>query len=559
MHKELFTELVKLASEKKAYGVGYYGGGPYGGYGMGRGGWGGGRGGMMYAGRGGYMGPHPAMLPGMVRGQHAAVSAMGADAPEQGVGAAREYQQYAGLGARTPTTFRQQITDQTSRQAERLHMDDRRRHEQASGALTQAIREQNALQAQLQKLEADAQASSRAYEGRGGWGRLSSAIGIGSGQTQFEEKEKHQAALDAARRQLAPQIAAQQRIIDQHKGTVERLESSMNQFGQRAATREEGAYGQTSGQDAARENQYRQMGPGRQQADVNRRNVAQGGGAAAVGQPAPPPVRVGPGAGAPGGPAPAQPGHAPIPHQVPPLPKGPGQLKPAPGMQHAGSALSCMPLTMDNLIQGAARTMFDRYVKIATAKIAVELETAKHLGKKWGTSATLAKPEARTVSKPPTLTTAAYLNKGKEDTARTMNDRMLKRGNVDLYGSGGGLSPSRAAALQGKAPKQPAGDSDVDLGAPGHPTVGLSPGPTKKKLQQPVVAPLPGEQTELNMLTQARARHDNRAAEQAAWAAQYAPVPTNLSGIQSARRAAEAHVAQQVAAARAARLGPGGR
>lgn len=385
MHKELFVELTKLASEKLAYGVGYYGN-PSGGYGMGRGGMGGmGRGGMMYAGRGGYMGPVPDMVPGMVRGQHAVVSTMGADAPERGIGAAREYQQYAGLSGRTPTTFDRRMTDQMTRDEQTTHMDDRRRHEQAGGALVQATREQADMQAQLRTLEAAAQSSARAYEGRGLWGRVSSGVGFGSGQTQYEQMQQHQSALDAARRHLAPQIAAHQRLIDLHEGNVARFGGNMEQYSNTSRTRGANAYGRTSDIDASRENLFGQMAPTRLQSDVNRRTIATGGGATAVGQPIPTPLRVAPAPGTPGGPVGARPGHTAIPHvpthlpRTSPLLPAPG-MRPAPvplpaaGMQPQAAALFMMPLTMDNLIQGAARTMFDRYVKVAIAKVAVELE-----------------------------------------------------------------------------------------------------------------------------------------------------------------------------------------
>ena len=412
MPNALFNELVKLALEKKAYG---YGG--YGGY----------FGGRRGRGRGFGLFTHPAAVPGMVRGQYAQLASEGADAPERGIGAERDWEQESGLTNRTPTTYDKQISDQMSQDEIRRNQQVLKEQEQARAGLGQGIGEQNKLHDDLRALKSKYEGLQSAYQGRGLWGQLTSAIGFGSGQSQYDELQRAKADYENARQSLPTQMAARQRLVDLNQNTLGQAEQRRMQYETRSGAREEGAYGRMSDIDTSLEGQRRQQAAERQQGRVSRRNIAGAAGARAIGQPGPAPVTPAPTPGTPGGPAAAPAPHVPIPQSTAIKPVPPtAPLRPV-------TAAVFMPMTsMDNLIEGAARSMFDRYVKIATAKVAAE---------------TIYRPEmaAKTPPKPQVLTTQRFQGKQGPDLKRELNASLTgKRTNVP------GSNPKYAAALLGQ-------------------------------------------------------------------------------------------------------------
>jgi len=430
-HKQLFSELVKMASEKKAYGYGMgmggyspYGYGMYGGRGMGR------AGGMPWQHSGVsrfgafQAGPHPAFIPGAISQQQAMAGAMGADAPNMGIGAARDYETFTGAQNRPATTFSQTITPQLSEQRAKMLSDAQREEEMHGQGITQAIGRQTKLREDMRKAQAAADAAKQNYEGRGFFGRISSSLGVGSGQTMYEEMNRLKNEADQMR-QTNPTVAGDiDREIAMHQASRIAAQKRRQQVETEMGNRENRAYGHASNIDAQREGERREQLQDQRTLGVNRANVGQAAGASAIGQPAPPSLR-----------RPVQgPGTAPKPVSGMPVqqhnaPMGTTPIKPVGHVKTFADRL--LPaITMDTLAEGAARGMYERYVKIAVAKAeqlrkqSMELETAKYLGKSFNPRP-LTPPAPQ--PKPQTLTTQKYYGKDPSEVNRIANNALLGR------------------------------------------------------------------------------------------------------------------------------------
>lgn len=381
MHKELFSELVKLASVKVARGAYDYYGGSYGGGRVG-----GGRNMYLRTPQGSYMGTYPQLIPGMVRGQNVQVTGMEQMLPEQ-----RHIRNLGQQGLDYKPEAYNLATDKWQKTFEgkehnRLNAEIARREVQLQesrtniGNLEKAVNDAagSATAAREAMLSSPAsRAALNASEGHtlsmlGKW-----AI-PGSEQPYHDyRKAKRDHAVAKANYNAQKDRFAQ--IEKEHKNYVDTANEQRTRHG--AALGGMSAEGRTLMSE--RDKWRMDLG---QKSVQDARNLSQGGRGAML--PPKPPESI----QRPKGPPLFEPVKTPplLPHNVgrnaPPVPPGPQARKMPPiGEPVPHMAAAFMPLTsMDNLIEGAARNMFNQYVKIANAKLAVK--TTNHLRVKRGNS-----------------------------------------------------------------------------------------------------------------------------------------------------------------------------
>jgi hypothetical protein len=501
MANQLFNELVKLASEKVARDPWFGGGG-------GRGGFGGGS--RVFASRNAYAGPHPAMLPGMVAGQRVRNQGMQQMLPEEVQ--QRKYQQQfqdTGISGFENTS---EGKDMLRQQADLVGA--RKLHQQAADKHTQLGVDLEALKGQRdaarQSLINTAGGHSRLLEMEGG-GNWANDVGAGlakltrvgdaEAKAYSDAKGKH----EAAERSHTTASTAFARQAQEHEATVRKHNDSIAEYQKQMKE-----YATQSRQDLA--DRARSRGPGGAPGGMpNQKPQPE-----QTAIPAPHPDQVPPLAThAPGGGLQAP---APIPRGRG-LRGGPGNVVPGgppvvananrPGAPRMAS--SFMPFTtMDNLIEGAARNMFDRYVKVAQAKLAVDVARSKPVSFNSGTSDKKDKPRSKKANSMPL---PSHFQK-MLDAARS-GSSSPGESSVDLGEHKPGIgSPMRATP--------PAGNSQMPTEAS---PKKLPPPPSNPKATQIMPTSDIAAALELEQLRKAHMANPAIAAERAAFAAKYGPKP----------------------------------
>lgn len=463
MANQLFNELVKLAAMKAAFDPGAWGGGGAHGRRFRGGSAAYGGGGNMYVGRGGYMGPIPALVPGMRERQGVETEGRRQQLPETQWGRAQvQRAQDQGTRERKDTTEYDQMV-QARLDLARLkteHALSEKEHRDLSEKLEAAKSDVGATREILRGTAGGESRLRGNAAPRGNWAQnLVDSVDntttkwFGAGKAEDVAYRNAQAkydALAASHQQSAASLAKmtqrREAEMNQHQGILDTNRMALGEMSahsrgdishraglQSVPGRPGSGAMPESGVSAAKV-------PGIAHTPLDVAGTA-------------PPVTHKPGGGLQHPPTiPIGGGPAGAPNRIPPPPAAPAPLMPQ------GSAMF-LPTTLDQLVEGAARTMFDHYVKVAQAKLAVELATAKTVGKKWGTPETLAKREPQVQSKPPALTTAKYLTtKDPEEFRRRLNQGLTKKGNSMM-----GLDSSVVSRLLGKG-RSRLSDSSVNLG-----------------------------------------------------------------------------------------------
>jgi hypothetical protein len=417
MANQLFNELVKLASEKIARGW-QGGGGRYGG--MGRFG-----GGNVYIGRGGYMGPHPAMMPGIVESQRVGVQGQRQMLPEE-VNQRKQQQQFQDLGI---SGFHGSSEGKEMLRHQNELIGATSKHQQATDKHTQ-------LGIDLETLKGQRDAARQSLMGTaGGEGRLNQLEGNGDFMSGFTSNLAKLTGFGSAEAKAYADAKGKYEAAQRSHTSASTAYARQAQDYESVRRAHEKNIGEYQGKMKEYSTQGRQ--------DLADRARSRGPGGAAGGMPnqraqpepkaipVPNPNTVAPPAThAPGGGL-----KAPT-----PIPRGTG---PAGGPANVVEGAVFMPFTsVDNLIQHAARNMFDRYVKVAQAKLAVD------------------STRNRPIASLPGLPPHAKPNSPKHVpfSTGTWKGKSQKKANSMM-----GLDPAVAAALAGRG-KFHLGDSSVNLG-----------------------------------------------------------------------------------------------
>lgn len=489
MANQLFNELVKLAAVKAARDTWGHGGGiPVVG---GRRGGGAGGGGTMWAGRHGYMGPHPAMVPGMRERQQVQNEAYRQMLPREQQ--ERAYAQRAGdLGTKEwRSSSEYDMLQRAEKNLAGLTLKDELAQKEYRDLNANLENARHAMQASREQLMNTPGGHSRLIMDEGTDGHIGNQLAAGIANFTRLGSAEHTAYTNAKAKyhglrdsQIASAAGlaemAQQRRADMNLGR-EQIRMQQETLADMSAQ----SRGDISHRAGVRTMPGQPGSPPMPPPDVSMKKVPRARPPRIdVSGTAPPPTHK-PGGGLqhpPVIPIGSGPGGAPI--TVPP------PLVPS-------ASVRFLPTTLDQLVEGAARNMFDRYVKVAQAKIAID--TARN----------------RSVATKPSSFTAGTSNKKDKSQTQTRSKKANSMG----------LDPAIAATMMGKADLG-TGNSSVDLG----PNVSTGRGGGLSSITQNYLPLVPGSDPAARQQMKAlRAAHKANMpavkAEQAAFVAKHGPPP----------------------------------